>query len=37
MRGFPPKGWFPLSLNFYVHACIKFRFANKIDALKGYM
>ena len=26
-------GWFPLSRNFYVRTCVKFRFANKIEAM----
>ena len=27
------KGWFPLSRNFYVRTCVKFTFANKIEAM----
>ena len=27
------KGWFPLSRNFYVRTCVKFKFANKIEAM----
>ena len=28
-----PKGWFPLSRNFYVRTFVKFTFANKIEAM----
>ena len=28
-----PQGWFPLSRNFYVRTCVKFTFANKIEAM----
>ena len=28
-----PLGWFPLSRNFYVRTCVKFTFANKIEAM----
>ena len=27
------KGWFPVSLNFYVRTCVKFTFGNKIEAM----
>ena len=27
------KGWFPVSRNFYVRTCVKFTFANKIEAM----
>ena len=29
-----PKGWFPVSRNFYVCTCVKFTFANKIEAVQ---
>ena len=28
-----PKGWFPVSRNFYVRTCVKFTFANEIEAV----
>ena len=28
-----PQGLFPLSRNFYVRTCVKFTFANKIEAM----
>ena len=28
-----PKGWFPVSRNFYVRTCVKFTFTNKIEAM----
>ena len=28
-----PKGWFPVSRNFYVSTCVKFTFANKVEAM----
>ena len=27
------KGWFPMSRNFYMRTCVKFTFANKIEAM----
>ena len=29
---FPWKGWFPVSRNFYSRTCVKFTFANEIEA-----
>ena len=31
-RRFPWKGWFPVSRNFYSRTCVKFTFANEIEA-----
>ena len=31
-RRFPWKGWFPVSRNFYWLTCVKFTFANEIEA-----